>query len=129
VRRQLGWNGLLVGSCLAAYALVAGATKYAGVGLVVAMLGLALLMQGARTPLVRRTRYRVETRGRDDWLVIAGSAISLTACVFARNADPALFAYEPYPSVTMPASSIWLLAALFGLFVPGMVTGSRSDDD
>jgi hypothetical protein len=32
--------------------------------------------------------------------------------------------YEPYPSVEMPAASIWLLLGLFGLFVPAVVVSA-----
>jgi hypothetical protein len=126
---QLGWNGMLAGSCLAAYALVVGAMTYAGAGLGMAGLGAALLLIGTRAPVVRRTRYRIETRGRRDWMVIAAATASMTACVVARNTDIDLFLYEPYPTVVMPETSVWLLLCLFGLFIPAMIDSSGRRDD
>ena len=122
--RQIGWNALLAGCCLAAYALVVGAMIYAGLGLFVMVTGIVLLIRGCRVSAVKRTRYRVDLRTRADWQVIAGSAASVVACVVARNTDASLFMYEPYPSVEMPAASIWLLLGLFGLFVPAVVVSA-----
>jgi energy-coupling factor transport system permease protein len=118
---QIGWNALLAGSCLAAYALVVGAVAFAGIGLGVALTGTALLVRGSQGVAVKRTRYRIQSRSRADWLVIAGSVISAIACVVARNADVHVFMYEPYPSIEMPVTSLWLLLGLFGLFVPALV--------
>jgi energy-coupling factor transport system permease protein len=118
---QIGWNALLAGSCFAAYALVVGAMLYAAAGLAITLAGAVLLLHGSRGEGIKRTRYRLETRSRLDWMVIAGSVVSVAACVVARNADQRLFLYEPYPSVAMPATSLWLLVCLFGLFMPALV--------
>jgi hypothetical protein len=53
----------------------------------------------------------------------------MTACVAARNTDRDLFLYEPYPTVLMPETSVWLLLCLFALFMPAMIDSSGRRDD
>ena len=127
--RQFGWNGLLAGSCLAAYALVVGAMTYAAAGLGIAGLGAAILLISIHAPVVRRTRYQIESRGQEDWLVVAGAVVAIVTSVVARNANSDLFLYEPYPAVTMPETSVWLLLGLFGLFLPAVLTSAGRRDD
>lgn len=127
--RQFALNALLAGSCLAAYALVVGAMSYAVGGVAISVAGALILMRTSRPSSIRRTRYRVETRSRGDWLVMAGALVSLGASVVARDSNGNLLLYEPYPRVTMPEASVWLLVALFGLFMPATVGSGPSRRD
>jgi hypothetical protein len=55
--------------------------------------------------------------------------IAIVAAVVARNANGGLLTYEPYPTVSVPAASVWLLLGLFGLFVPAIVGPGWNRDD
>jgi len=126
---QTGWNALLAGLCLATYALAVGATTLAGLGLAATLSGLILLLRSPRSAEVKRTRYRTETRTKADWNVTVGSVVALTVCVVARDVDSASFAYEPYPTISIPNANVWLLFGLFGLFLPALFGPIRETDD
>ncbi len=72
-------------------------------------------------PRLRRTRYRDPVWERPEWIV-SGAAIAVLAVEIAvLFLDPAAFRYEPYPSLTAPAISLPLLAALGLLLAPAAV--------
>ena len=55
-------------------------------------------------PRLRRTRYRDPVWERPEWIV-SGAAVAVLAVEIAvLFLDPAAFRYEPYPSLTAPAS-------------------------
>jgi hypothetical protein len=83
---------------------------------------IAGLFTGSRgEPRLRRTRYRDPVWERPEWIV-SGAAIAVLAVQIAvLSLDPTAFRYEPYPSLTAPAISLPLLAALGLLLVPAAV--------
>ena len=90
------------------------------------MIAAAALMAGLFTgrgdePHLRRTRYRDPVWERPEWIV-SGAALAVLAVEIAvLFLDPAAFRYEPYPSLTAPAISLPLLAALGLLLAPAAV--------
>ena len=100
-----------------AYGLAMGSLAIAlgGLGLGAAVLWAAGRARGGGP---RRTRYREPAWDRRAWLV-AGSAGAVLAVELAVLAlQPAAFAYDPYPSILLPAVSPPLLAAVGLLLVP-----------
>jgi hypothetical protein len=106
-----------------AFCLALGQLAIAGTLLAAAA---AALMAGLFTrrgsePRLRRTRYRDPVWERPEWTV-SGVAITVLALEIAvLFLDPAAFRYEPYPSLTAPAISLPLLAALGLLLAPAAV--------
>jgi energy-coupling factor transport system permease protein len=115
--------GGLVAALTGAFCLALGQVTVAGALLAMAA---GLLMAGLFTrsrgePRLRRTRYRDPVWERPEWIV-SGAAIAVLAVEIATLfLDPAAFRYEPYPSLTAPAISLPLLAALGLLLVPAAV--------
>jgi len=118
---DLGWTALLGGAFVAGYGLIAAIGWATTGGLAAVGMGAVVLAMLRRPNAVRRTRYRQERLGRDDWIVILVSIAVAIACLAARQHDPPAFAYEPYPEIAMPAASVWPLLALLGLVVPALV--------
>jgi energy-coupling factor transport system permease protein len=115
--------GALVAALTGAFCLALGQLTVAGALLAIAM---AALMAGlftgrVRDPRLRRTRYRDPLWERPEWIV-SGAAIAVLAVeIGVLFLDPVAFRYEPYPSLTAPAISLPLLAALGLLLVPAAV--------
>ena len=115
--------GGLVAALTGAFCLALGQVTVAGALLAMAA---GLLMAGLFTrsrgePRLRRTRYRDPVWERPEWIV-SGAAIAVLAVeIVTLFLDPAAFRYEPYPSLTAPAISLPLLAALGLLLVPAAV--------
>ena len=102
---RLVWGALTVGALLA----VAGAL----------LIVVLLWITGAAVPhsVYRPAPWRIE-----DWLVVAGAA--LTASVFLLpwpGMDRSSIYYYPYPSLSMPELSIWIGIATWGLLMPAVV--------
>ena len=113
----------LVAALTGAFCLALGQLTVAGALLAMAaislMAGLATRSHGQ--PRLRRTRYRDPVWERPEWIV-SGAAVAVLAVEIAvLLLDPAAFRYEPYPSLTAPAISLPLLAALGLLLVPAAV--------
>jgi hypothetical protein len=113
----------LVAALTGAFCLALGQLVIAGGLLAVAA---ASLMAGLFTgrgdePHLRRTRYRDPVWERPEWIV-SGTALAVLAVEIAvLFLDPTAFRYEPYPSMTAPAISLPLLAALGLLLAPAAV--------
>lgn len=89
-------------------------------GAVAVALG-ALAVAGALAAVgrgVHATRYRPERWSRRDTLVAAASACSLAAFAAAWIWRRGELTFYPYPRLTLPEASPWLLAALALLAVP-----------
>jgi energy-coupling factor transport system permease protein len=126
---ELGWTLLLGGGFIGGYGLIA-AIGWAMIGGIAAgALGLAIVARSRRPDGIRRTRFRQEPLGREDWIVIAVSVAVAIVCVIARSNEPRTFAYEPYPVIQMPAAVLWPLIGMFGLFVPALVVPSSGATD
>jgi hypothetical protein len=115
--------GGLVAALTGAFCLALGQLVVAGALLAVAA---ATLMAGLFTgrggePRLRRTRYRDPVWERPEWIVSGAAIAVLAAEIGVLFLDPAAFRYEPYPSLTAPAISLPLLAALGLLLAPAAV--------
>ena len=115
--------GGLVAALTGAFALAVGEIAASGVLLVVACAALTMGLstrRGTATRL-RRTRYRDPVWEFPEWIV-SGAAIAVLAVEIATLLiEPGAFRYEPYPSLTAPAISLPLLAALGLLLAPAAV--------
>jgi energy-coupling factor transport system permease protein len=118
--RNPAWIAVLTGSFMTGYGLIAGITWSAVVGAASLVIAIAVLSALTSGPQVRRTRYRHEVMSIADWAVIGVSSAVIVFSAIARQVDPAAFVYEPYPTLTYPASNLWLLATLFGLVLPAV---------
>ena len=115
--------GGLVAALTGAFCLALGQLTVAGALLAMAaaalMAGLFTMRRGELH--LRRTRYRDPVWERPEWIV-SGAAIAVLAVeITVLFLDPAAFRYEPYPSLTAPAISLPLLAALGLLLTPAAV--------
>jgi energy-coupling factor transport system permease protein len=113
----------LVAALTGAFCLALGQLAVAGGLLAVAA---ASLMAGLFTrrgdePHLRRTRYRDPKWERPEWIVTGTSITVLGVQVAVLFSAPAAFRFEPYPSLTAPAISLPLLAALGLLLAPAAV--------
>jgi energy-coupling factor transport system permease protein len=115
--------GGLVAALTGAFCLALGQLAIAGALLAVAA---AALMAGLFTrrgsePRLRRTRYRDPVWEQPEWTVSGAAITVLVLEIAVLFLDPAAFRYEPYPSLTAPAISLPLLAALGLLLAPAAV--------
>jgi energy-coupling factor transport system permease protein len=113
----------LVAALTGAFCLAVGELAASGALLVLAglMLTAGLFTKRSSTTRLRRTRYRDPIWERPE-RVVSGTAIVVLAVEFAvLLLDPTAFRYEPYPSLTAPAISLPLLAALGLLLAPATV--------
>jgi len=113
----------LVAALTGAFCLALGQLVAAGALLVVAT---ATLTAGLFTgrggePRLRRTRYRDPVWERSEWIVSGAASAVLVVEIAVLFLDPTAFRYEPYPSLTAPAISLPLLAALVLLLAPAAV--------
>jgi energy-coupling factor transport system permease protein len=113
----------LVAALTGAFCLALGQLAVVGGLLAVAA---ALLMAGLVTrrgdePHLHRTHYRNPIWERPEWIVSGAALIVLAVEIAVLFLDPAAFRYEPYPSLTAPAISLPLLAALGLLLAPAVV--------
>ena len=127
---ELGWSLLLGGGFIGGYGLIAAIGWATVGGIAAAALGTAIIARSRRPDAIRRTRFRQESLGREDWIVIAAAVAVAITCVVARSIEPRTFTYEPYPHIQMPAAVLWPLIGLLGLFVPALVmpSGEAADD-
>jgi energy-coupling factor transport system permease protein len=128
--REIAWTALLGGTFIAGYGLIAAIDWALIGGMVVAAMGAGTLLRLRSPNAVRRTRYRRDPLTRSDWTVILVSALVMIGSVVARNIDPAMFVYEPYPGLDMPAAELWPLVLLLALFFPALIaprTGAADD--
>jgi hypothetical protein len=119
----LALTGGVVAALSGAFSLALGQTIAAGAALALAacLLALGLLGGRSRVPALRRTRYRDPLWERPEWIVSGAALVVLTVEIAVLVLDPAAFRYEPYPSLTAPAISLPLLAALGLLLTPALV--------
>lgn len=121
-------------SLLTAAALTAAVTGAyllaAGQGLLAVALflagGLAFVI-GIRAPRGNggqppRTRYREPVWGRPEWTITLASAVVLATQIAVLTLDPAAFAFDPYPTLTLPPVNLPLLAALGLLLAPATIS-------
>jgi len=103
-----------------AYGLAMGSLPVAagGLGLGALALWTAGRQRGAGP---RRTRFREPAWDRRAWLVAGSAGGVFFAEVATLALHPAAFAYDPYPSLVLPAAPLPLLAALGLLLVPAAV--------
>lgn len=115
--------GGLVAALTGAFCLALG--QLAACGALLALAAIALtagLFTGRRgEPRLRRTRYRDPIWERPEWIVTGAAIAVLAVEIVVLVLDPAGFHYEPYPSLTAPAISLPLLAALGLLLAPAAV--------
>jgi hypothetical protein len=115
--------GGLVAALTGSFCLALGQLTVAGALLALAA---AALMAGLFTgtsagPRLRRTRYRDAVWERPEWIVSGAAMAVLAVEIAVLFLDPAAFRYEPYPTLTAPAISLPLLAALGLLLTPAAV--------
>ncbi len=112
----------LTATATGAYVLVLGSLS---VGAAVLAAGALLLLASVArrtTPReARRTRYREPVWEKAEWAVALASLVVLAAQVVLLARDPGVFRYEPYPSITVPAVNLPLLALLALLLTPAAV--------
>lgn len=113
----------LVAALTGAFSLAVGQTIAAGalLALAIGCLSAGFLSGRGRDPLLRRTRFRDPIWEMPEWIVSGAAVAVLTAQIVVLALDPAAFRYEPYPSMTAPAISLPLLAALGLLLAPAAV--------
>jgi energy-coupling factor transport system permease protein len=129
LRFEFGWMMLLGGAFTGGYGLIAAIGWAAIGGIAAALAGAAVVFRARRPDAIHRTRYRRESLGRADWIVIGVSVVVALMCAVARGTEPPAFAYEPYPDIRMPVAVLWPLIALLGLFVPALIDPAREADD
>ena len=115
--------GGIVAAVTGAFSLALGQLAAAGALLILAAVAFAwgLLLRRPTASDVRRTRYRDPRWERPEWIV-SGAALGVLAVQIAVLVlDPAAFRYEPYPSLTIPAVNLPLLASLGLLLTPATV--------
>ncbi len=115
--------GGLVAALTAAFCLAIGELMAAGLLFVLAGVALAagLFTRRAGSPPMRRTRYRDPVWEQPEWIISSAAIAVLAVEITVLLLDPAAFRYEPYPSLTAPAISLPLLAALGLLLAPAVV--------
>ncbi|MGI9252267.1 MAG: energy-coupling factor transporter transmembrane component T [Thermomicrobiales bacterium] len=112
--------GIGVGT-LGAYSLALGNGLMTALSLPIAA---ALLWLAARSPHQdgpRRTRYRAPVWDRRAGVIAAASGACLLIEIAVLAAAPWALAWDPYPSMTMPAVHLPLMAAFGLLLVPAFV--------
>jgi energy-coupling factor transport system permease protein len=115
--------GGLVAALTGAFCLALGQLVTAGALMALAAVALtAGLFTGRhREPRLRRTRYRDPVWEWPEWIVSGAAVAVLVIEIAVLVLNPAAFHYEPYPSLTTPAISLPLLAALGLLLTPAAV--------
>lgn len=115
--------GGLVAALTGAFCLALGQLAAAGMLLALAAVGFTagLFTGRGSEPRLRRTRYRDPVWERPEWIVSGAALAVLTVEIAVLFLDPAAFRFEPYPSLTAPAISLPLLAALGLLLAPAAV--------
>lgn len=106
---------------LSCYLLAIGSMRTAGTS---AVLGLIALFYGwkATTPTgPRRARYRRSIWTVNDWLTVAGAALSGSVTVIVLAIDPRALRYEPYPDLIAPRVNLMLIFAQMALLIPAFV--------
>jgi energy-coupling factor transport system permease protein len=112
----------LAAGVVGGYLLAVGSSVAAVACLAVAGAICWLAMRRSRPAgLPRRTRYREAIWRRADTIVVVAAAAATVVMLATLALDPAAFAYEPYPSLTLPAVNLPLLAALALLLAPAFV--------
>jgi energy-coupling factor transport system permease protein len=113
----------LVAALTGTFCLALGQLAVAGGLFAVAAASLAagLVTRRRDQPHLCRTRYRDPIWERPEWVVSGAGLAVLTVEIAVLFLDPAAFRYEPYPSLTPPAISLPLLAALGLLLAPAAV--------
>jgi energy-coupling factor transport system permease protein len=113
----------LVAALTGAFCLALGQLAVAGALLAAAAVTLmaGLFTRRGGEPHLRRTRYRDPVWERAEWTVSGAAIFVLAFEIAVLFLDPGAFRYEPYPSLTAPAISLPLLAALGLLLVPAAV--------
>lgn len=119
------WRGWLLALGLTA-AIFGGYLFAAGQGLAAwSCLGTGtacMLMSGhssASPP--RSTRFRSSRWRRQETAIATGAVLALAVTLISFRLHPELFAYDPYPRLTLPEVSPRLLVALAALIVPAFV--------
>jgi energy-coupling factor transport system permease protein len=112
----------LVAAVTGAFCLALGLLPAAAALLILAALSaIAGLRQPQSAHAPRRTRYRDPVWERAEWIVSSSAVAVLVVEIAVLVANPAGFRYEPYPTLTAPAISLPLLAALGLLLAPAAV--------
>ena len=94
-----------------------------GVGLV----GLAARDRRGRAAF-RRTRYREAQWSKRDTALALASVATALALLRVRATDPGAVAWEPYPALTVPQTSLPLLAGLLLLLAPVLLAPPAGSD-
>ena len=115
--------GGLVAAVTGAFSLAVGEMAVSAALLIVAGVALTagLFTRRGNTTRLRRSRYRDPVWERPEWIVSSVAIAVLAVEIATLLLDPAAFRYEPYPSLTAPAISLPLLAALGLLLAPAAV--------
>jgi energy-coupling factor transport system permease protein len=121
-----GWQtaGLAVGIGLGtfgAYSLALGNGLMAAISLPAASLAIWLAARTQNGDGARRTRYRQPVWDRRASLIAGAAAICLLVEGYALATAPWAFAWEPYPTMTVPPAHLPLLAAFGLLLVPAFI--------
>lgn len=118
-RMAAGSAGLVAG-LVGGYLLAVGAVAPALAGLLAAALGIGAALREPTADTPRRTRFREPRWGQTERLIALASGGALLVSVAVLALDPAAFAYEPYPTLTLPPVNLPLLAGLALLVAPAL---------
>ena len=115
--------GRLIAALTGAFCLAVGELIASGLLFVLAggALAAGLFTRRGGSPPMRRTRYRDPVWERPEWIVSGAATAVLAVEITILLLDPVAFRYEPYPSLSRPAISLPLLAALGLLLAPAAV--------
>ena len=113
----------LIAALTGAFCLAVGELIASGLLFVLAggALTAGLFTRRGGSPPMRRTRYRDPVWDRPEWIVSSAATAVLAVEITILLLDPIAFRYEPYPSLSRPAISLPLLAALGLLLAPAAV--------
>lgn len=115
----------LTAACCAVYAFALGEILAAFL-LLSLTIGSAVGASGMRSLHMRqRTRYRESRRTLGDAVVIGGALMAILTIAAALFTHPSAVRYEPYPSLSPPGVSLWLLLGVCGLLGPAIVVSVR----
>lgn len=116
------WRGWLLALGLTAaifggYLFAAGNSVVAWSCLATGAVCFAVASRGSATH-PRPTRFRTSDWGQRETAIATGAAVAMIVTAVTFRVNPGLFAYDPYPSLTLPAVSLPLVAALGALLIP-----------
>lgn len=116
--------GFIGSGLLAAYAMTVGQVA---LGIWSAVVAIGFLLVVARTgedPAFVPTRYRSAHWTRTDSGIVACSILGVMVFLWRRWVSPESVIFNPYPTLTWPASDPWMLLGIALLMIPALIVPS-----